>query len=354
MKFNEENNINLNDVRLGSEDLSLIINELQGTKAKTYRCRVIQSGAVGYPESNEIHYVTEEALIRMADSFRGRPVVVGHDLDITKENMKDKAKGYVTSCEKGYDDWYWVDFIVFDEDTINKIDNEGYGYVSCAYWRSDVEKDIVINDVKYNKVINNGFYLHLAITQNPRYNGTNISSNEQSNDNIGLFETVSFNEKGETVMFGFKKEKVSINEDLLFETVDGLKSVKDLVDFYNEKVKTEKNEEEKSSESSETEPKKSENEDEKGSKEEKKDTKDKKNDEDEDKDDESENEDEESDKEDASKNSKPSLEKIDSSKGALNENLSEGQFINPSVNTKVSASGPMSVEDRLALGKKLL
>ena len=100
-------------------------------KAKTYRAKFLESGLVGYgsPDGKqEVIHLPDETIAKMADSFRGRPVVVDHDSDITTENFADKAKGYVTGVEKLEDGWY-CDFLLFDEGAIKDYEENGYKYV---------------------------------------------------------------------------------------------------------------------------------------------------------------------------------------------------------------------------------
>lgn len=194
-------------------------------KAKTYRAKFLESGLVGYgsPDGKqEVIHLPDETIAKMADSFRGRPVVVDHDSDITTENFADKAKGYVTGVQKFEDGWY-CDFLLFDEGAIKDYEENGYKYVSCAYVETESEGGSTLHNIPYSEEVKDGYFTHLALTQTPRYEDARIFENSVS-------EEERDNSKENENMFNiFKKESSGLDMDTLVETSKGAVSMAELI-----------------------------------------------------------------------------------------------------------------------------
>ena len=183
----------------------------------------------------------------MADSYLGRPVVVGHDLNITPDNIEEKMKGTVVRCyTNDGDDWY-VDFVVTDAKTVKKIDEEGYNYVSCAYIITEKADEPEVHDgLECTTVVVDGFYHHLAITNSPRYDDTEIwRINEGENidlKKVGFSDIVNIESKENAnkenkTMFAFLKKEVPVDENLMFDTAAGRLNTSDLISKIDELVK---------------------------------------------------------------------------------------------------------------------
>lgn len=194
-------------------------------KAKTYRAKFLESGLVGYgsPDGKqEVIHLPDETIAKMADSFRGRPVVVDHDSDITTENFADKAKGYVTGVQKFEDGWY-CDFLLFDEGAIKDYEENGYKYVSCAYVETESEGGSTLHNIPYSEEVKDGYFTHLALTQTPRYEDARIFENSVSKEERD-------NSKENENMFNiFKKESSGFDMDTLVETSKGAVSMAELI-----------------------------------------------------------------------------------------------------------------------------
>ena len=194
-------------------------------KAKTYRAKFLESGLVGYgsPDGKqEVIHLPDETIAKMADSFRGRPVVVDHDSDITTENFADKAKGYVTGVQKFEDGWY-CDFLLFDEGAIKDYEENGYKYVSCAYVETESEGGSTLHNIPYSEEVKDGYFTHLALTQAPRYEDARIFENSVSKEERD-------NSKENENMFNiFKKESSGFDMDTLVETSKGAVSMAELI-----------------------------------------------------------------------------------------------------------------------------
>ena len=220
---------------------------MMDAKARIYTARFIHAGVCGYREQNDITYLSPDVLYRMADSYLGRPVVVGHDLNITSENIEEKMKGTVVRCYTNDGDEWFVDFTVTDPKVVKKIDEEGYNYVSCAYIITEQADEPEIHDgLECTTVVVNGFYHHLAITNSPRYDNTEIwRMNEDENidlKKVGFSDIVSIESKENSnkekkTMFGFLKKEVEVDENLMFDTAAGRLNTSDLVAKIDELVK---------------------------------------------------------------------------------------------------------------------
>ena len=220
---------------------------MMDAKARIYTARFIHAGVCGYREQNDITYLSPDVLYRMADSYLGRPVVVGHDLNITSENIEEKMKGTVVRCYTNDGDEWFVDFTVTDPKVVKKIDEEGYNYVSCAYIITEQADEPEVHDgLECTTVVVNGFYHHLAITNSPRYDNTEIwRMNEDENidlKKVGFSDIVSIESKENSnkekkTMFGFLKKEVEVDENLMFDTAAGRLNTSDLVAKIDELVK---------------------------------------------------------------------------------------------------------------------
>lgn len=194
-------------------------------KAKTYRAKFLESGLVGYgsPDGKqEVIHLPDETIAKMADSFRGRPVIVDHESDITTENFADKAKGYVTGVQRYEDGWY-CDFLLFNEGAIKDYEENGYKYVSCAYVETESEGGSTLHNIPYSEEVKDGYFTHLALTQTPRYEDARIFENSVS-------EEKRDNSKETENMFNiFKKESSGLDMDTLVETSKGAVSMAELI-----------------------------------------------------------------------------------------------------------------------------
>ena len=223
------------------------LQKMMEAKSRIYTAKFIHSGVCGYREQNDITYLSSDVLYKMADSYLGRPVVVGHDLNITAENIEEKMKGTVVRCYTNDGDEWFVDFTVTDPKVVKKIDEEGFNYVSCAYIITEQAEEPQVHDgLECTTVVLDGFYHHLAITNSPRYDNTEIwRMNEDENidlKKVGFSDIVNIeskenSNKEKTMLFGFLKKEVPVDENLMFDTDAGRLNTSDLITKINELVK---------------------------------------------------------------------------------------------------------------------
>lgn len=200
------------------------VEEEKFPKGQAYRAKFIEAGPVGYKEGT--YLLLEDALPCLANSIKGCPVIVGHQDILDQKDMEEKAIGYVAGVDYCEATGAWIaEFVVFDPKTIEKIDKGELPYVSCGY-RADLTEGVTINNVKYKHCITGGTMMHLALVKNPRYNGTDIWKN--STDDVLVSDGFLYNQK-ENIMWGIKKHKVELDNDIMVETASGEKTIKDLV-----------------------------------------------------------------------------------------------------------------------------
>lgn len=223
------------------------LQKMLDAKSRIYTAKFIHAGVCGYREQNDITYLSPDVLYRMADSYLGRPVVVGHDLNITSENIEEKMKGTVVRCYTNDGDEWYVDFTVTDPKVVKKIDEEGYNFVSCAYIITEQADNPEVHDgLECSTVVLNGFYHHLAITNSPRYDNTEIwRMNESENidlKKVGFSDIVKIDakensNKEKTMLFGFLKKEVEVDENLMFDTAAGRLNTSDMIAKIDKLVK---------------------------------------------------------------------------------------------------------------------
>lgn len=139
-----------------------------------FSCKFLTAGLVSYEDSGAgIALLKKETIDNMLPSFLGKPVIVDHQ-DVTPENFKNVAKGYVTRawfCPE--DGWFYADFLVDDDDAIKCIEEDGYS-VSCAYNVLDAVEGSTYQDIEYDGEITEGSFTHLALVKSPRYEESKI------------------------------------------------------------------------------------------------------------------------------------------------------------------------------------
>jgi len=193
-------------------------------KGQTYTAKFISAGLVGHQEGN--YLLTQGVLDNMAYSLKGCPVLVGHQDVLDEDDMEEKAVGYVSNVNRWEDGCWAAEFVIFDQKTIEKIENRELPYVSCAHRSNLSNEGGKLNNVPYKREILDGQMLHLALVKKPRYNGTDIWKNDSEDHFVS--EGVEFNKK-DNVMFGFKKTKVELDKETLINTSSGEKTIEELV-----------------------------------------------------------------------------------------------------------------------------
>lgn len=109
-------------------------------------------------------------------TLRNKPVTINH-----KDNIGDDDKvGEVLNVWYNPEDgWYWCDGIITDETAINLINDKNWS-VSCSYdFTKYDDEGGTENNIPYDIEFLDGEFNHLAIVDNPRYEGANIVFNSK-------------------------------------------------------------------------------------------------------------------------------------------------------------------------------
>ena len=155
---------------------AIYLDKEMGGKGRQFKSRFLVPGLVKYDYG--VCLLTKENADKFIQGFIGCPVVINHQ-DVTDANAKDVSVGNIFSVwfdEK--DGYYWCNGIITDKHAIELID-KGYS-VSCQYTiteYSDNNSGALHNGNPYDKIIENGKPEHLAIVNNPRYEGAIIAVN---------------------------------------------------------------------------------------------------------------------------------------------------------------------------------
>lgn len=197
-------------------------------KARTYSARFLEPGVCKYHD--EMIMIPTENLMDIANSFKGSPVCIDHqDLHLMNgEERTEKTVGYVGRVYKGEDGWAWCDYTIDKKKAVDLI--EGGCFVSCAYTPTESGNGGTYHNISYDRKILAGEALHLALVDNPRYEGANIIENSKEKKTMKkLFK-----------LLNSKKENRDIHEidgeNTFFEVKDGSeKSAAELIAFYNAK-----------------------------------------------------------------------------------------------------------------------
>lgn len=151
----------------------IILNEK--TWPTLYDVRVLEKGIVSYEDAGAgIALLDQEAVTKIMNGCIGKPVISRIHKDITPENYKEHAVGYITKWWYDKEDgWAWCSFLVTDDKT--KEDIEKNFSVSCAY---DVLKSTGTggdwHSIHYDEQILDGAFQHLCIVDTPRYESAGV------------------------------------------------------------------------------------------------------------------------------------------------------------------------------------
>lgn len=172
-------------------------------KGRHFVSRFMEAGLASYKsQGGKMILVRKEALDKFANSMVGCPVIIQH-ADVTDENVKDLAVGYVSRVWfNEADGWYYCEGVVQGED-VETLINEKNWSVSCGYIVTEKdEKGGIYHDIEYDEEVLNGDFEHLAIVPNPRYREANIVLNSsERKDMLGIFnrKKIRNSEKEETM-----------------------------------------------------------------------------------------------------------------------------------------------------------
>ncbi len=158
-----------------------------------YTCNFLEPGIASYEDVGQgIALLKKETIDQWINTFKNKPVIIEHQ-DVTPENYKKKAVGYITdvyyNAETG---WYDAKFIIVDDEG-HKVINDGWS-VSCSFDVLETAQGGEWHANKYDEEITKGEGLHLALVTSPRYEDCRITKNNK------------------TIRFNSKEIKIKANE----------------------------------------------------------------------------------------------------------------------------------------------
>ena len=179
---------------------------IQNAVPKSYRAYYIEPGLADYTaEGIGLVLVQKPALDKISSTYVGKPVVNLEHTDKEPEELfelsknskpEDFADGIIAATGLLKEDlttetgkvipagWYWMDILIWDQETIENIDENGFS-VSCAYEiTADDSTGGSYHNVDYDAEVLDGVGLHLAIVPNPRYEQSYIIKNSKSEEEI--------------------------------------------------------------------------------------------------------------------------------------------------------------------------
>lgn len=221
------------------------------TWGSRFQARFLEPGVVSYEDcGGDMEYLAKATIDRHAESFVGRPAIIKHS-KVTPVTMNEKAVGYISRVWYNADDgWYWCEGVITSDEAKDKI-NEGWS-VSCGYKVTATnERGGSYHNIPYRRELTAFEGEHLALVENPRYEGATIRLNSKTQKPMNLLKLFKKTaaapapEKSETKPEPEKRENAAPAEvqDLARETeieiAEGKKvTVGELVDHYNAKSDT--------------------------------------------------------------------------------------------------------------------
>lgn len=214
-----------------------------------FTSRWIEPGIVSYEDSGgDKELLRKETIDRYCDTFIGRPVVIKHR-KVTPQTMENMAQGYITRVWfEPADGWFYCEGIITGDEAKDRID--GGWSVSCSYHvTATKERPGSYHAIPYVREITAFDGEHLAIVENPRYEGATIRLNSKPKKETtvkNLFKlfrkSVAAPRSNETPPAKDPKSEApashdnEIKGDTLIEVADGkTASISELVERYNAK-----------------------------------------------------------------------------------------------------------------------
>lgn len=190
---------------------AIYLDEETGGKGRQFKARFLVPGLVKYDYG--VCLLTKENADKFIQGFIGCPVVINHQT-VTDDNAKAVSVGNIFSV--WFDDkdgYYWCNGIINDKKAIELIE-KGYS-VSCQYTiteYADNNSGALHNGNPYDKIIQNGKPEHLAIVNNPRYEGAIIAVNALLAENEDKWITIHPNGEDEKGRHLLIKEGETVHE----------------------------------------------------------------------------------------------------------------------------------------------
>jgi len=169
-------------------------------KGRYFVSRFIEPGLAHYKELGDI-VITKETLDKFIQSMVGCPVIIDHK-DVTDKNVDKLRVGTISRVWfNEQDGWYYCEGILTDDEAIDLVKNQGWN-VSCSYSFVSDESQKTYHGKPIDMVFTDGEFLHLAIVEDPRYEGANIvvNSNDEKQEEIETKEIVDNSTDKENVI----------------------------------------------------------------------------------------------------------------------------------------------------------
>jgi hypothetical protein len=195
-----------------------------------YRIQFIEPGICSYDDVNDGKvFVSKEALDRMMNSFIGKPVILCSDgkhkdlsaeqaFKLTDEELESLADGIVYGVGWLDNGWGFADCMVWDLDAKEKI-KQGIS-ASCSYIPTKAGDAGVWHAIQYDAEVVDGYYKHMALVPNPRYEGAKIweipteMKNSISEEITKIYQNSKESKKDMAFkIFNFLKQKNNANAD---------------------------------------------------------------------------------------------------------------------------------------------
>jgi hypothetical protein len=170
-------------------------------------------------------YVSNDVINKMAPSFAGRPVFVGHNTEADPNDLKVANGVVIESFFNQADGKHWSKFMTFDDKAEEAI-RRGLQLSNC-YETEAKGAGGKSKGIDYAFEVLDGSYHHMAIVKDPRYEDSKIFTPEEfkaynatKEAELLMLANSNETEKGEPPMFEmFKREKVTNQNDLAQMTV---------------------------------------------------------------------------------------------------------------------------------------
>jgi hypothetical protein len=190
------------------------MNELENASQmpKIFYCKHMQPGIAKY--ENETILVDVDGmknLIASVGKSKTIPIYINHQ-DVNLKDIKEEAAGYISdSFYNELDGWAWFKMIIVGDEGLSAI-KKGWS-VSNAYIPTEWGNGGTKIACPYNREVRNGEFTHLAIVNDPRYEGACIMSPDefktyQENNRKKLDELKNSKEKPMFKFFKSSREEV--------------------------------------------------------------------------------------------------------------------------------------------------
>ena len=220
-------------------------------QAKTIKIPCMRAGLCQYKQERVL--VPQATLEKLAKTAYGIPVIIDHQEDdalkaaLARGNFDDVAVGRVADMHYDTETDLWWAHIVVDTQEALDLFAKGHG-VSTSYEVTEDSEGGTFNAVPYDRTIENGVYMHLAIVEKPRYeiaikpvffNSADEMPSLTLKQEPRTIESIPANkETGMFKLFKTTRQEVKENSDDMMIEVDGKQvAMNELIEAYKNSCK---------------------------------------------------------------------------------------------------------------------